>query len=800
MGQADEPITAYCVRCRQKQGIAGAQAVFLGEQGRPATQGTCPVCGTKLVRFGRTPAHDTLDPAAHTVASRATERRLAGGPKLVIVESPAKARTIGRFLGRSYRVEPSVGHVRDLPANRMGVDIEHDFTPHYVIPEKKKEVVKKLQHEARQASEVFLATDPDREGEAIAWHLAAALERQMRGVPVHRVEFHEITQEAIERAFAQPRQISQERVDAQQARRILDRVVGFTLSPLLRDKMGRKGLSAGRVQSVALRLVCEREREVEAFVPVEFWTIEAELAKRSHSPQPEEVRVSAGQSGSFVARLVRVGGKQPDLRDQAAAQAVVDELQRSSYAVDQVSRGERRRNPAPPFITSTLQQEASRKLGFTAQRTMAVAQALYEGKEVGGEQTGLITYMRTDSVHVAESAQAEARQVIAERFGPAYVPDQPPHYKTRVRRAQEAHETIRPTSVRRDPASLRRSPASLSRDELRLYTLIWQRFVASQMAPAVLDQTTVDIGALVHPDPPLLREGAGAACPVPDRHRERSGAGPAAQDRPYLLRATGSEVKFPGFLRVYEEGRDEDQPAQDEGAESKLPPLERGEPLDLVLLLPGQHFTEPPPRYTDAALIRALEEHGIGRPSTYAPIMATLQERNYVERVERKLIPTPIGLIVNDLLAGYFPDVVSVEFTSGMEEKLDAIAAGEQAWVPMLREFYGPFATSVAEARDRMPVVEITPEPTGEMCPECGEPLVVKFGRRGKFIGCSGWPACRHSAPIPVAGVKCPQCGAPVIQKRTRKGRPFYTCTNYRPNDGGDCQWISWQLPKPDQV
>jgi DNA topoisomerase I len=768
MGQTDEPITGYCVRCRKKQEIAGAQAVFLGEQSRPATQGACPVCGTRLVRFGRTPAHDALDPAAHTVVSRATEQRLARGPKLVIVESPAKARTIGRFLGGGYRVEPSVGHVRDLPANRMGVDIEHDFAPRYVIPEKKKEIVKKLQDEARQASEVYLATDPDREGEAIAWHLAAALERQLRGVAVHRVEFHEITKEAIDQAFARPRQISQERVDAQQARRILDRVVGFTLSPLLRDKMGRKGLSAGRVQSVALRLVCEREREIEAFVSVEYWTIEAELSPRPHGLRLEGAEDSESPTGTFVARLVKVGGLEPDLRDQAAAQAVVDDLRHASYEVSRVSRRERRRNPAPPFITSTLQQEASRKLGFTAGRTMAVAQALYEGKQVGGEQTGLITYMRTDSVHVAESAQAEARKLIGERFGPTYVPDQPPRYKTRVQRAQEAHEAIRPTGVWRDPASLRRSPASLSRDELRLYTLIWQRFIASQMAPAVLDQTTVDIEA-----------------------------GSAAQDRPYLLRATGSEVRFQGFLRVYEEGRDEGQPAQDD--EVKLPSLHQGEPLDLVQLLPSQHFTEPPPRYTDAALIRALEEYGIGRPSTYAPIMATLQERNYVERVDRKLTPTPIGLIVNDLLTGYFPGVVNVEFTAGMEEKLDAVAAGEQAWVPMLHEFYTPFAASVREARDKMPTVELKPEPTGELCPECGKPLVVKFGRRGKFVGCSGWPACRYSAPIPLPGVGCPQCGAPVIQKRTRQGRPFYTCLNNRPDDPTACSWISWRPPKPQQ-
>jgi len=804
MDHPGEPITAYCVRCRQKQEISAPQAVFLGDQGRPATQGTCPVCATRLVRFGRTPAHDALDPAAHTVASRATEQRLATGPKLVIVESPAKARTIGRLLGHGYRVEPSVGHVRDLPANRMGVDVDHDFAPRYVIPEKKKELVKKLQDEARHASEVYLATDPDREGEAIAWHLAAALERQLRGVPVHRVEFHEITQEAIDRAFAQPRHISQQRVDAQQARRILDRLVGFTLSPLLRDKMGRKGLSAGRVQSVALRLVCERELEVEAFVPVEYWTVDAELAKRSPS---------ATQPATFVARLIEMDGQRPNLADRTAAQAAADDLQRSCFVVDQVTRRDLRRSPAPPFITSTLQQEASRKLGFTAQRTMAVAQALYEGKDLGGgEQTGLITYMRTDSVHVAESAQADARHLIAERFGPAYLPDRPPEYKTRVRRAQEAHEAIRPTTVSRHPASLRRSPSPLSRDELRLYTLIWQRFVASQMAPAILEQTAIDVAALAHADPPLhvdprqgMREGTEAACPVPGRHRERSGAGPAPQDRPYLLRATGSEVKFPGFLRVYEEGRDEDQTAQGEEAEGegnhgRLPLLEQGESLDLVQLLPGQHFTEPPPRYTDATLIRALEEYGIGRPSTYAPIMATLQQRNYVERVERKLIPTRIGLIVNDLLAGYFPDVVNVEFTAGMEEKLDAIAAGEQPWVPMLRDFYGPFATSVEAARDTMPTVDLKPEPTGELCPQCGKPLVVKFGRRGKFIGCSGWPACRYSTPIPVPGVTCPQCGAPVFQKRTRQGRPFYTCANNRPDDESACPWISWQQPRPDQA
>ena len=765
-----EPETAYCVRCRTKREILDAQAVFLGEQSRPATQGTCPVCGTRLVRFGRTAAHDALDPAAHTLASRATKDRLAHGPKLVIVESPAKARTIGRFLGQGYVVEPSVGHIRDLPANRMGVDVEHDFQPRYVIPVKKKDIVKKLQAEARRASAVYLATDPDREGEAIAWHLTAALERQLRGVPVQRVEFHEITQEAIDRAFAEPRAIDEDRVDAQQARRVLDRVVGFTLSPLLRAKIGRKGLSAGRVQSVALRLVAEREREVQAFVPVEYWTVEAELAKHLNveiSPPPDT------PGAAFLARLVKIRGQEPELPDQAAAQAVVADLERSAYEVQQVTRRERRRNPSPPFITSTLQQEASHKLGLTAQRTMALAQALYEGKDIGGDRLGLITYMRTDSVHVAQSAQDEARQVIRDRYGAEYLPEQPPHFKTQVRRAQEAHEAIRPTSARRDPPSLRRY---LGRDELRLYTLIWQRFLASQMAPAVMLQTTVDIAA-----------------------------GPAVTERPYLLRASGSVVQFPGFLRAFETRRgrtEQDDEAEDPdlgpGGERMLPPLVKGEALDLVQLLPRQHFTEPPPRYTDASLIRALEEFGIGRPSTYAPTLATLLDRGYVDRVDRKLVPSQMGLIVNDLLTEFFAGVVNVEFTAAMEEKLDAIAAGEQDWVPMLHEFYGPFSASVAEAREQMPQVEIKSEPTGEPCPVCGRPLLYKLGRRGKFIGCSGWPECRYASPIPLPGVRCPVCGAPVVAKRTRRGRPFYVCLNNRPGDETGCEWIAWQPPKAE--
>jgi DNA topoisomerase-1 len=752
----DEPIVGYCVKCREKREIESPQAVFLGAQSRPATRGTCPECGTKITRFGSTPAHEGLDPAEHTLVSKATRERKATGPKMVIVESPAKARTVGRFLGRGYSVEASVGHIRDLPANRMGVDLEHDFRPRYVIPSKKKEVVSKLRKKAKQAAEVYLATDPDREGEAIAWHLKAALKRQVQGIPVRRVEFHEITQEAISQAFAHPRDIDNLRVDSQQARRILDRVVGYTLSPLLRDKMGRKGLSAGRVQSVALRLICEREREIQAFIPVEYWSIEAELRKLTMpGKRPPK---------SFIAKLIKIRGEDADLKNEADAQAIVDDLEGATYVVQKVTRRERRRRPAPPFMTSTLQQEASRKLRFTAKRAMAVAQALYEGKDVcSGERVGLITYMRTDSVHVAETAQAEARQLIQERFGPEYLPAHPPQYKTKAKSAQEAHEAIRPTSVRRDPASLK---PYLTRDELRLYTLIWQRFVASQMAPAILDQTSVDIAA-----------------------------GPASGEKPYLFRATGSVIKFPGFLKVYEEGReDEEQPEEGEGV--RLPRLQKDEVLDLVQLLPKQHFTQPPPRFSEASLIRALEEYGIGRPSTYATILSTIQQRGYVERVEKKLIPTELGFVVNDLLVEYFDDIVNVDFTAGMEDKLDEIATGEVAWVPMLHEFYAPFSEKLSIAEQKMPRVELKPQPTGELCPECGEPLLIKFGRYGKFIACSGFPKCRYTAPLPIPGVTCPECGGNVVQKRTRRGRRFYSCANWRPDDETACQWSTWKLPK----
>jgi DNA topoisomerase-1 len=762
---ADDAIVAYCVKCKEKREMASPEPIFYAESGRAATRGVCPECGTRITRFGRTASHDGLDPAEHAVVSKSSSKRKTSGPKMVIVESPAKARTVGRFLGRGYAVEASVGHIRDLPANRMGVDIEHDFAPRYVIPSKKKDVVKKLRGRAKQASEVYLATDPDREGEAIAWHLQAALERQVRGIPVRRVEFHEITRDAVDHAFGHPREIDQQRVDAQQARRILDRVVGYTLSPLLRDKMGRRGLSAGRVQSVALRLICEREREILAFVPVEYWTIEAELRKQQPRASSGEAQGgSASAAGSFVARLVKIRGQDPDLKNQASAQTIVDDLEGAAYVVQKVTRRERRRNPSPPFRTSTLQQEASRKLGLTAKRTMGLAQALYEGKDIGdGERVGLITYMRTDSVNVAESAQAEAREYIQKHFGQEYLPGKPPQYKTRAKSAQEAHEAIRPTSVLRDPASLK---DYLKRDELRLYTLIWKRFVASQMAPAILDQTIVDILA--------GREG---------------------EEKPYLFRASGSVIKFPGFLKVYEESKAEGE-KEEEGAGVRLPPLEKDEVLDLIRLLPKQHFTKPPPRYTDASLIRALEQYGIGRPSTYAPTLTTLLGRRYVERENKRLFPTETGFLVNDRLVEYFPEIINVGFTAEMEEKLDLIATGEQAWVPMLHEFYGPFAEAVEVAREKMPRVEYKPEPTGELCPQCGKALLFRQGRFGKFIGCSGFPECRYRSSIPLPGVSCPDCGGSVVEKRTRKGRRFYGCANYRPDDESSCQWATWKKPK----
>jgi DNA topoisomerase-1 len=741
------PVTAYCVKCREKRDMQDPQPVFT-TTGTPGTRGTCPVCGTAMFRMGATPAHAGLakpDVVARPRKAKAkkdgkpTRRRRRGDARLVIVESPAKARTVGKFLGRDYVVKASVGHVRDLLRSQLSVDTENGFTPKYRVPKEKKQVVTELKAAVKNAGEVYLATDPDREGEAIAWHLIEATgidEEQAR-----RVVFHEITQSAISEAFAHPRDLDMDLVAAQQARRILDRLVGYKISPLLWERV-RSRTSAGRVQSVALRLIVEREREIMAFVADEYWSIEAELAKR------------VPRRPSFVAKLAKIGGEKADLKNREDTQRIVDELERAAYVVSDVRRGERKRSPAPPFITSSLQQEASRRMGFTARRTMRAAQRLYEGIELDGQGTvGLITYMRTDSTHVAEVAQAEARDFIGRRYGPEYLPPSPPQYKTRAKGAQEAHEAIRPTSVFREPAAVK---PFLDNEQYRLYTLIWQRFVSSQMLNAIYDTISVEVLA----------------------------------DDKYLFRASGARVRFPGFLAVYEETRDEDA-APDEEASKLLPDLAVGEVVDLVKLMPEQHFTQPPPRYTEATLIRALEENGIGRPSTYAPIITTIQDRGYVDRIDRRLNPTELGFIVNDLVVKHFPDVVNIGFTAQMEEDLDLIARGEEDWVPVLREFYTPFEQAVQLAEQTMEKVDVADQPTGEKCEKCGHDMIIKWGRYGKFVACSNFPECRNTKPyLEKIGVVCPQCGGDLVEKRSRKKRIFYGCANYPA-----CNFVSWKKP-----
>jgi DNA topoisomerase-1 len=789
---------AYCFKCRGKHDLLNPTPIFF-TNGSPALQGTCANCGyEKVYKMGRTPEHDGVTPPSAEQISAARARKAdspntagpnakkakasvkkagkseakggadkqsaggRGGP-LVIVESPTKARTIGKFLGRKFTVRASIGHVRDLPKNRLGVDVDHDFEPTYVVPVKKKDTVKELRQLAKHADSIWLATDPDREGEAISWHLRSALAGEIVGKPVQRVEFHEITQDAIQHAFAHPRQIDENAVNAQQARRILDRLVGYKLSPLVSDKLNMRGLSAGRVQSVAVRLVVEREREIQAFVPVEYWSIEAELTRRAGSPP-------------FTARLHKLRGQDPDLHSQADAVAVVSALDGAQWRVVKVETKERQRRPAAPFTTSTLQQEASRKLGFNARRTMGAAQSLYEGVDVGEGATGLITYMRTDSTNVAESAQREARQFIGERLGQEFMPDAAPIYKSRAKNAQEAHEAVRPTSVFRTPEQMR---AFLDADQFRLYDLIWKRFVASQMSNAVFDATTVDIDAAVGPK---------SAQPL----------------SVFWFRASGSVQKFSGFLRVYEESRDEGDAAPGDGddaaggSDRRLPALAANDALDLRRLLPEQHFTQPPPRYTEASLVKALEEYGIGRPSTYASIMTTIQARNYVRRQGRQLSPTELGMNANDLLVRNFGRYIDVGFTAYVEEELDEIESGAREWRPVLHEFYDPFRQAVAAAADGIEKVERKVEPVGEDCPDCGAPLVYKQGRFGKFIGCSNFPTCKHVEPLSIPGVACPKCGGKLAEKRAKKGgRVFYGCVRYP-----DCDFTTWSrplaLPAPD--
>ncbi|HLL76326.1 MAG TPA: type I DNA topoisomerase, partial [Pyrinomonadaceae bacterium] len=706
---------------------------------------------------------------------------------LVVVESPAKAKTIGKYLGPDYRVMASIGHIKDLPSKGLGVDVENNFEPTYeVIPDTKKrnnrKVVSELKAAAKQAEAIYLAADPDREGEAICQHLAEEIVPKRPKKPAFRVMFNEITKRAVQDAFKEPKQVDMNLVDAQQARRVLDRLVGYKVSPLLCRTVGGR-LSAGRVQSVALRMVVEREREIENFVKTEYWTVTANLA--------------AKLPPAFDARLFRVGEQtvktsnfDQDVKkneilisDEAQAREIVAEAEGQSYVVADVTTKERRRNPVPPFITSKLQQEASRKLSFPVKKTMMVAQKLYEGVELGAEgAVGLVTYMRTDSTRVSDTALGEVRGFIGSQFGAAYLPEKPVFYRSK-KGAQDAHEAIRPTDVARTPESIERF---LSRDEFRLYKLIWQRFVASQMTAAVYDQTTIDIEA-----------------------------------GRFLFRATGSVLKFDGFLKVYEEGRDEKAEDEDEEAARKLPLVSKGDALNLNSITPEQHFTEPPPRYTEATLVKALEEKGIGRPSTYAAIMTTIQDREYVEKVEGRFHPTALGTTVNDLLVASFDDLFNESYTARMEQELDEIEEGKLRWTDALREFYEKFAKDLKDAERQMRAAKQQAIPTEEKCENCGSQMVIKFGRFGQFLACSNYPECRTTREIakPAAAAttegdgktaaaagtsaadgaegeqaeECELCGKPMALKRGRFGQ-FLGCTGYP-----DCRNIR-KISKSGQV
>ncbi|MCJ7514606.1 MAG: type I DNA topoisomerase [Dehalococcoidia bacterium] len=668
--------------------------------------------------------------------------------KLVIVESPAKARTISRILGKGYDIKATLGHVRDLPKSELGIDVDNDFTPRYITIRQRRTVINELKKSAAGATEVYLATDPDREGEAISWHLITAAKLDNDKIAIHRVVFHEITKEAVEKAFHHPRSIDMNLVDAQQARRLLDRLVGYKLSPLLWRKVQR-GLSAGRVQSAALRMIVDREREIQSFVTTEFWTIEAELAKSS----PDTT------NNRFRALLISLAdGSKIIISNQQEAEGIQNEMKKADYVVKKVIIKEVARQPAPPFITSTLQQEAWHKLRFTAQRTMLIAQQLYEGVSLGEEgSVGLITYMRTDSTHVAAGAISETRDFIAGKYGDRFVPQHPRHFAKKGKWAQEAHEAIRPTRIYREPEQLR---SYLKPEQLKLYDLIWKRMVASQMAAALMDATTVEIDA---------------KCSEPHRS--------------YLLKANSSVVKFPGFITVYSEGKDEE--AEEEKA-IVLPSLKTGDNLVLLDLFPEQRFTQPPFRYNEATLIKALEQKGIGRPSTYAPIMSTIQGRGYIYKENGRLCPDEIGFIVSDLLTQHFPEIVDLDFTAQLEEELDEVARGERVWVSVLRDFYKPFEELLKQASTKIEKVNIT-KPTDEVCPECGKPMVLKTGRFGKFLACSGYPECKKTMTYVIkTGVLCPQCGKEIVERTTKKKRIFYGCSGFP-----QCQFAINRRPVP---
>ncbi|MBX4147511.1 type I DNA topoisomerase [Paenibacillus sp. FSL W7-1279] len=652
---------------------------------------------------------------------------------LVIVESPAKAKTIGKYLGSKYIVKASMGHVRDLPKSQIGVEVENDFNPKYITIRGKGSVLKELKDASKKVKKVYLAADPDREGEAIAWHLAHALE--LDDTQSLRVVFNEITKTAVKDAFKTPRKINMDLVNAQQARRILDRLVGYKISPILWKKV-KKGLSAGRVQSVAVKIILDRENEISAFVPEEYWTITAKLAIKG---------------SAFEAKFTQLNGAKKELTNEQEVNEILQAIRDASFQVSEVKERERQRHPSPPFTTSSLQQEAARKLGFRAAKTMSVAQQLYEGVELGKEGTvGLITYMRTDSTRISGTAQEEAKEYITEKYGDPFVPESPRQYSKKAANAQDAHEAIRPTSVLRDPESMK---PFMSRDQLRLYKLVWERFVASQMSSAVLDTLSVDIAA-------------GKA----------------------VFRATGSKVRFPGFMKVYVEGNDDGTTEEDK----YLPELHSGDILEKQDIEPKQHFTQPPPRYTEARLVRTLEELGIGRPSTYAPTLETIQKRGYVAIEEKKFMPTELGELVIEQMEQFFPEILNVEFTANMEEDLDHVEEGSEDWVKVLAEFYESFEKRLEVAEEEMKEIEIEDEVSDEICEKCGKPLVYKLGRFGKFLACSGFPDCRNTKPIVKdIGVACPKCKeGHVVERRSKKGRVFFGCDRYP-----ECDFVSWDKP-----
>ena len=648
---------------------------------------------------------------------------------LVIVESAAKAKTIAKFLGKNYRVKACVGHIKDLPRSKLGINIENDFEPQYITIRGKGDLLKDIKSESQKSKRVLLATDPDREGEAIAWHLQNYIK-----IPEGskcRIEFNEITSDAIKQAIKTSRPVDMDLVNAQQARRVLDRLVGYNLSPLLWNKV-RKGLSAGRVQSVVVRVICEREKEINAFISEEYWTIEAVL--------------SAKKSKSFAAKLLSYKGAKLEINGESEQQRVVDYLQSAAYRLKTMEKKEKRLKAKPPFITSTMQQEANKRLGFSPSKTMRMAQELYEGLELGKKETvGLITYLRTDSTRIASVAQAEALEYIKSEYGAEYAPAAPNEYKSR-KSAQDAHEAIRPSSVLRTPESVK---AYLGRDQHRLYKLIWERFVASQMTSAVFDTVSADIEA-----------------------------------GDYGLRANSSQIKFLGYKRIYNDNEDDE-------IKNPIPDLKPGQVLELKELKPEQHFTQPPPRYTDASLVKLLEEKNIGRPSTYAPIIETILKRHYVERQNKQFVPSELGFIVVDLLTQHFGNILETQFTAKMEENLDLIEDGQLNWKGVIRDFYGPFNADLEKAQELIEKVEIKDEEAGKDCIKCGRPMFIKYGRFGKFIACSGFPECRHTESLnEEAGVDCPFCGGAVVALKSKKGRKYYGCKNYP-----ECNFRSWNKP-----